>query len=217
MADAVILLTGFEPFGGEAINPSWEVARALHGAQVGESRVVALQLPCRFGEAGAALQSAIERHRPAWVLALGQAAGRSDFSIERIAINVDDARIADNAEARPIDQPVVEGGPAAYFATLPIKAMVAGLRAAGLPASVSNSAGTFVCNHVFYALMHELRGAPAVRAGFMHLPLLPEQAARQAGQASMPLNLMVSGVQEALRIAVTHQGEDMLLSDGRIA
>src|SRR6185436_8708198 len=93
MAEAVILLTGFEPFGGEAINPSWEVARALDGAVIGEARVVALQLPCRFGEAGAALQAAIARHRPGWVLALGQAVGRLDFSIERVAINVDDARI----------------------------------------------------------------------------------------------------------------------------
>ena len=217
MAEPVILLTGFEPFGGETINPSWEVARALDGEQIGSARVAAHRLPCSFGEAAATLRAHIETLRPQWVLALGQAAGRSDFSIERVAINVDDARIPDNAEAQPIDQPVVAGGPSAYFSTLPIKAIVAGLRVAGLPASVSNSAGTFVCNHVFYALMHALRGQGHARAGFMHLPLLPEQVAHQGGQASMPLNLMVSGVRETLRIAVSHQGDDLALSDGRIS
>jgi pyroglutamyl-peptidase len=215
--EARILLTGFEPFGGEAINPSWEVARLLDGAEIGAARVAAHRLPCSFGEAAASLRAQLDALNPQWVLALGQAAGRSDFSIERVAINVDDARIADNAGAQPIDQPVAGDGPAAYFASLPIKAIVAGLRAAGLPASVSNSAGTFVCNHVFYALMHALRGQRGVKAGFMHLPLLPEQAARQAGQASMPLNLMVSGVREALRVAVAHHGDDLHLSDGRIA
>jgi pyroglutamyl-peptidase len=151
------------------------------------------------------------------VLALGQAAGRLDFSIERVAINVDDARIADNASAQPIDTPIEPDGPAAYFATWPIKAMVAGLREAGLPASVSNTAGTFVCNHVFYALMHALRAHAAVRGGFMHLPLLPEQAARLAGQPSMPLALMVTGVRIALNVGIGHRGADVLLGDGRIA
>ncbi len=217
MTDSVILLTGFEPFGGEAINPSWEVAHALDGALIGRARVVAHRLPCCFGEAAASLRMRLGELSPRWVLALGQAAGRSDFSIERVAINIDDARIADNAEAQPIDQPVVAGGPPAYFSTLPIKAMVAGLRAKGLPSSVSNSAGTFVCNHVFYALMHALRDAAGVRAGFMHLPLLPEQAARQPAQASMPLDLMIRGVTGALDICVNHLGDDLALSDGRIA
>lgn len=218
MADEpVLLLTGFEPFGGEAINPSWEVARALDGERVARVRIVAHCLPCVFGEAAAVLRGHIEALRPAGVLALGQAGGRSDFSIERIAINVDDARIADNAAAQPIDTPIEAGGPAAYFATWPIKAMVAGLRSAGLPASVSNTAGTFVCNHVFYALMHALRDRPAVRGGFMHLPLLPEQASRLPGQPSMPLALMHEGIREALRLGLTHHGADALLADGRIA
>lgn len=217
MADPVVLVTGFEPFGGEAINPSWEVARLLDGELVAGARVVARPLPCCFGEAAVVLRQHLESLRPVGVLALGQAAGRLDFSIERVAINVDDARIADNASAQPIDTPIEPGGPAAYFATWPIKAMVAGLRAAGLPASVSNTAGTFVCNHVFYALMHALRDRPEVRAGFMHLPLLPEQAARLTGQPSMPLALMRDGVREALRVGLCHRGADLLLAEGRVA
>lgn len=215
--DLTILLTGFEPFGGEAINPSWEVARSLDGKRIAGARVVARCLPCCFGNAAALMRSLIDETQPRWVLALGQAGGRCDFSIERIAINVDDARIPDNAGAQPIDQPVAADGPAAYFATLPIKAMVAGLRAAGFPASVSQSAGTFVCNHVFYALMHALRDELTVRAGFMHLPLLPEQAAGQPGQPSMPLALMGDGVREALRVAVAHRGRDAGQAEGQIA
>jgi pyroglutamyl-peptidase len=139
------------------------------------------------------------------VLALGQAGGRSDFSVQRIAINVDDARIPCNAGRRPIDEPVVRAGPAAHFATLPIKAIVAALREAGLPAAVSQSAGTYVCNHVFYGLMHALRRRPGVRAGFMHLPLLPEQAAARASAPtppSLPLATLVHGVRLSLATAV---------------
>lgn len=212
-----LLLTGFEPFGGETINPSWEVARRLDGEPIAGLRVVARQLPCRFGEAAEALRQALHACRPALVLALGQAGGRSDLSVERVAINVDDARIPDNAGAQPVDVPVAPDGPAAYFSTLPIKAIVAGLRAQGVPASVSQTAGTFVCNHVFYALMHALRDRPTVRAGFVHLPLLPEQAARQPGQPSMPLDWMVVGIRAALAIAVNHRGADAALTDGRIA
>ncbi len=142
-----ILLTGFEPFGGQSLNPSWEVARALHGLQwpgLLGAQVVAVQLPCVFAQALPALQQALTQHTPDIVLALGQAEGRCDLSVERVAINVMDARIPDNAGALPIDVPVIAGGPAAYFSTLPIKSLVAGLKAAGFPASVSQTAGTFV-------------------------------------------------------------------------
>jgi len=204
-----LLVTGFEPFGGESLNPSWLVAQALAGASIAGAQVHAALLPCVFGQARSALNEALHRVRPRWVLALGQAGGRHDFSIERVAINVDDARIADNAGAQPIDEPVVAGAPAAHFATLPIKAMVAALRAAGLPASVSQSAGTFVCNHVFFALMHELQGHPGVRGGFMHLPLLPEQAARAsaAGAPSMALATMIEGTRLALSTACSTQAD----------
>ena len=201
-----ILLTGFEPFGGQSLNPSWEVARALHGTVVAGASVTAVQLPCVFEQAVPALQHALAQHRPDIVLALGQAEGRCDFSVERVAINVQDARIPDNAGAQPIDVPVIAGGPAAYFSTLPIKSLVAGLKAAGFPASVSQTAGTFVCNQVFYALQHMLAGQ-GVGSGFMHLPLLPEQAAQWAGAAlpSCPLSQQVAAVQQALTLLVAHR------------
>ena len=210
-----ILLTGFEPFGGEEINPAWEVARALDGERLGGAQVHARQLPCVFGRSLAVLHEALHEVQPALVLALGQAGGRCDFSVERVAINVDDARIADNHGAQPIDQPIVPGGPAAYFSTLPIKAMVAGLRAAGLPASVSQTAGTFVCNHVFYGLQHQLAGS-AVRSGFMHVPYLPEQAAHHPGQPSLPLSLLVDGTRLALLLAWQNQA-DLREAGGQIS
>jgi pyroglutamyl-peptidase len=207
-----ILLTGFEPFGGESINPSWEVARALDGAVVAGARVVAVQLPCAFGAALARLAAALDELRPVLAVALGQAGGRVDLSLERVAINVDDARIADNRGVQPVDVPVVAGGPAAYFSTLPIKAIVAGLRAAGLPASVSQTAGTFVCNHVFYGLQHHLRDRD-VRSGFMHLPYVPAQASAHPGAASMPLAVLVDGTRRALELALT--ATEIRVSEGR--
>ena len=210
-----ILLTGFEPFGGDGINPSAEIVRALDGETVAGHRIVGVQLPCEFGRSLVALDAAVVSHRPAMVLALGQAGGRTELSIERIAINVDDARIPDNAGASPIDAPVVAGGPAAYFSTLPIKAMVQALRDAGIAASISQTAGTFVCNHVFYGLAHHLAGS-GVRGGFMHLPLLPEQAVGSAGLPSMPLQTMIEGVRIALATAVATT-RDASIGGGAIA
>jgi pyroglutamyl-peptidase len=205
MNNAKILLTGFEPFGGESINPSWEIARDLDGRQISGHAIHSRLLPCIFGASLARLEQYLSEVDPILVLALGQAGGRSELSLERVAINVDDARIADNAGAQPVDEPVVARGPAAYFSTLPIKAMAAGLRAAGFPAGVSQTAGTFVCNHVFYGLQHQLRGRPQVRSGFMHIPLLPEQAARLAASPAAPsmgLTAMIDGVLLALEIAL---------------
>jgi pyroglutamyl-peptidase len=199
-----ILLTGFEPFGGERLNPSQALAEALHGQRVGEAEITSLVLPCVFDDALAVLNQALDTHRPTLVLALGQAGSRADLTVERVAININDARIPDNAGRQPIDTPVVPGGPTAYFSTLPIKAIVADLRTAGLPASVSQTAGTFVCNHVFYGLMHALATRhPDARGGFMHVPLLPEQAARQVPPAaSMALETMREGVLVALQTAL---------------
>jgi pyroglutamyl-peptidase len=215
-----ILVTGFEPFDGQSLNPSWEVARALHGVVMAGAEVTAVQLPCVFAQALPALQQGLALHRPDIVLALGQAEGRCDFSVERVAINVQDARIPDNAGAQPIDVPVVAGGPAAYFSSLPIKALVAGLRAAGFPASVSQTAGTFVCNQVFYGLQHALSGR-GVHSGFMHLPLLPEQAAHWKGPVlpSLPATLLVAGVQQALALLVLHRQQglgDAVLTGGTL-
>ncbi|WP_208509948.1 pyroglutamyl-peptidase I [Variovorax paradoxus] len=201
-----VLLTGFEPFGGEAINPSWEAVRALDGWKHAGAVVHARQMPCVFGAAIESLAEAMDELKPRLVLCIGQAGGRAEVTPERVAINVDDGRIADNAGQQPVDVPVAPEGPAAYFSTLPIKAMVRDLRAAGVPASVSNTAGTFVCNHIFYGLMHQLaqraqqgvQGVQGARGGFIHIPYLPEQAANFPGAPSMALATLV----EALRIAV---------------
>jgi pyroglutamyl-peptidase len=219
MNPSTLLLTGFEPFGGDAVNPSWLVAQALHGQVIEGARVQSLCLPCVFGDAVHTLQAAARRHRPRVVLALGLAANRSALSMERVAINVDDARIPDNAGAQPVDEPVVAGGPVAYFSRLPIKAIVQALQEAGVPAEVSQTAGTFVCNHVFYGLMHMLRRRTAVRAGFMHLPLLPEQAAA-VGLPGLDLDTQVLGVRLALRqaaLATAGDPQDLRLGGGAIA
>jgi pyroglutamyl-peptidase len=220
MAVVRILVTGFEPFDGQSINPSWAVASALHGAAIAGAQVTAVQLPCVFAQALPALQQALAQHRPDIVLALGQAEGRCDFSVERVAINVQDARIPDNAGAQPIDVPVIAGGPAAYFSTLPIKALVAGLKAAGFPASVSQTAGTFVCNQVFYALQHTLAGL-GVHSGFVHLPLLPEQAANWKGPSlpSWPAPLQIAATHCALDLLVVHRHkrlDDLVMSGGTL-
>jgi pyroglutamyl-peptidase len=215
MAQPRILLTGFEPFGGDTTNPSWLVAQALHGQRIAGATVHALQLPCVFGQSLAALQQALVRQRPCLVLALGLAAGRAEMSVERVAINVDDARIPDNAGAAPIDRPVVPRGPAAYFSSLPIKAMVHGMRAAGVPAAVSQTAGTFVCNHVFYGLMHLLRRRRTARGGFMHVPLMAAQA-EVAGLPGLDMDTQCRGVQAALTAAWLHR-EDLPLAGGAIA
>jgi pyroglutamyl-peptidase len=208
------LVTGFEPFEGDAINTSWEVARALHGQRLHGADLVAEQLPCTFDGAIPALRAALRRHRPQLVLALGQA-GRSVISLERVAINVIDARIPDNAGAQPIDVPVQAGAPAAHFGTLPIKAMLAALRRAGIGAEVSQSAGTFVCNQVFYGLMQALRRRPGVRGGFVHVPLLPAQAAARGLGQGMPLDQQISGVRLALATALRTR-VDRKLGAGRL-
>ncbi|MYN08244.1 pyroglutamyl-peptidase I [Pseudoduganella aquatica] len=195
-----ILLTGFEPFNQETINPAWETVRALDGWSEDGFRVVARQLPCVFGEANEAMAQAVAELHPAVVIAVGQAGGRCDLSVERVAINVDDAPIRDNRQQQLVDEAIVPGGPAAYFSTLPIKAIVGALREAGLPASVSQTAGTFVCNHVFYGLMHAAaKGRRAMRAGFIHIPYLPQQAAAHPGAASMALADMIEGLRIAVR------------------
>ncbi|WP_288462585.1 pyroglutamyl-peptidase I [uncultured Pseudomonas sp.] len=201
-----LLLTGFAPFGGETLNPSWEAVRRLDGERLGDLPVVAAQLPTEFGAALRVLDELLERHRPTLVVAVGQAGGRAELSLERIAINVDDARIPDNAGRQPIDEPVVAGGPAAYFSTLPIKAMTRVLRDAGIPAAVSQTAGTFVCNHVFYGLQHRLQGS-GVRGGFIHIPYLPAQAAAQPGAPSMALETLIAGLRLALTCAATTRAD----------
>lgn len=211
-----VLITAFEPFGGEVINPSWEAVSQLHERMICGARVVAQQLPCVFGESLATLNASLDELKPDLVIAVGQAGGRVDVTVERVAINVDDARIPDNAGNQPIDETIVEGGPAAYFSTLPVKAIVEGIREAGIPASVSQTAGTFVCNHVMYGLLHTLakqKGKHKVRGGFIHIPWLPEQAVKYPGAASMPAPTVILALEMALSIALTVE-EDIRLTGG---
>lgn len=194
------LVTGFEPFGGEGINPS-SAALARLPSSLGPLIVATRTVPTVFGQALDALDRALAEHRPDIVLAVGQAGGRSALSLERVAINLDDAQIADNAGARPVDRPIVPGGPAGYFSTLPIKPALHALRAAGLPAAISDQAGTFVCNHLFYGLMHRAALAGnAWRGGFLHIPYLPQQAARHEGASSMALEHIVQGIEIILAV-----------------
>ncbi|MDQ0741296.1 pyroglutamyl-peptidase I [Pseudomonas sp. W4I3] len=206
-----LLLMGFEPFDHDVVNPSWEAVRQLEGVELSEGvRIVARRLPCAFATAPEALIELIEELHPAMVIATGLGPGRSDISIERVAINVNDARIPDNLGAQPIDTAVVEGGPAAYFSTLPIKSMVRAVREAGIAASVSQTAGTFVCNQVFYRLQHALAGSE-VRSGFIHVPGLPE-----SGQPSMALPTLVEGLRLAVAAAWQTQ-VDIVEAGGRVS
>ncbi|MEY9845544.1 pyroglutamyl-peptidase I [Streptacidiphilus sp. MAP5-3] len=190
-----VLLTGFEPFGGESVNPSWEAVRLL----ASEPDVSTVRLSCVFGTALDELRAAVERTDPTLVVCVGQAGGRTDLTVERVAINLDDARIPDNAGQQPIDRPIVPDGPAAYFSSLPVKACVAAARGTGLPASVSHSAGTFVCNHVAYGLAHLIATErPGLRGGFVHIPFAPEQVLD--GQRP---SLAIPAVAEGLRAIVS--------------
>ena len=205
-----ILLTGFQPFGGEQENPSWQAVAALHGTRIAGHRVVARELPVAFGDALKTLRSALRETRPMLAVCVGQAGGRAQISLERVAINVDDARIPDNAGRQPVDVPVAAGGPAAYFTTLPIKAMRQALQEAGFPAEISQTAGTFVCNHVFYGLMHALRAQRQVRAGFIHLPYSPAQAARHPGAPSLAVETATAALRIALQAALRVRGDARL-------
>ncbi|HEX2890757.1 pyroglutamyl-peptidase I [Vineibacter terrae] len=212
-----VLVTGFEPFDGESINPAWEVARRLDGWRSGSHAVVARRLPCAFGAVRDVLDHELTALAPEIAICVGQAGGRVDVSLERIAINVDDARIADNDGAQPIDRPVVAGAPAAYFTTLPVKAILQRLRRAGLPAQVSNTAGTFVCNHTFYMLRHlaETTHRGVHRTGFIHIPYLPEQAARHPGSPSLALDTLIAALRIAIETSV-EVSDDIQLAAGAL-
>ena len=197
------LLTGFNAFDGASLNPSWLAVNAIDGELLAGHRVRAAQLPTAFVASLKELKHLLRLYKPALVICVGQAGGRRALSLERVAININDASIADNAGAQPLDTPVVRYGPAAYFSTLPIKVMLIALQRAGFATEVSESAGTFVCNHVFYGLMHELSkksrstNKPLARGGFIHVPYLPEQ-----GAPSMHLNDMVAGLRLAVETAL---------------
>lgn len=213
MARQRVLLCGFEPFGGEQVNPSHVLLRELGGERISGHRIEPLCLPVNFTRAGALLCDAIDACRPQVVLCVGQAGGRSRLSFERVAINLIDARIADDEGLQPTDCPVVMGGPAAYFSSLPVKRMQAACHAAGVPAELSFSAGSYVCNAVFYQLMHHIRTVPAenCRAGFVHVPWLPEQAIHHVQSASMSLDLLCKGIGIAIESALLHTEDGSII------
>lgn len=213
-----VLITGFEPFGGEPVNPALQAIKALDGRIIEGHLLVTRQLPVNRFDSIATITQYIQATQPVLVIAVGQAGGRSEISLERVAINCDDFRIPDNAGKQPIDEAVVLDGPVAYWSSLPIKAIVATLCAAGIPAAVSNTAGTFVCNHLFYGLMHhlatlnkplnsQLGQSQRISGGFIHIPYLPEQAARlsaqMGAQPSMALSTIVQGLELAVSTALT--------------
>ncbi|MFC1438541.1 pyroglutamyl-peptidase I [Streptacidiphilus sp. N1-10] len=193
-----ILLTGFEPFGGEDINPSWAAVSLL----ADDPGVTAVLLDCTFDSAAKQLLAAVERTDPDLVVCVGQAGGTVGIELERVAVNLDDARIPDNAGRQPVDEPIEPSGPAAYFSSLPVKECVAAVRAAGLPASVSNSAGTYVCNHIAYTLAHLIATErPTLRGGFVHVPYAPQQVPA-GNQPSMAVADAANGLRAVVAAAL---------------
>ena len=189
-----VLLTGFEPFGKATLNPSGEIVKQISG-----DNIVTAILPVAYAQSAEALLTLIEQHNPDVVISLGQAEGRTHVSPERIAINLDDARLADNEGVIRNDVPIVVGGPVAYESTLPIKEFVKAVNDAGVPAAISLSAGAFLCNHIFYVAQDHFKGTK-VRSGFVHVPLMDEQAGEFPGLPTMPLDQMVKAVRTMLEV-----------------
>jgi pyroglutamyl-peptidase len=195
-----VLLTGFEPFAGASLNPSEQIVKTIAGTGIEGVELHTAVLPVVYTESSELLRHLIKLHKPDVVICLGQAEGRREISFERVAINLDDARLADNAGRVLIDQPIVAGGPTAHLTTLPVKEMVAAVRAEGIAAGLSTTAGTFVCNHIFYAMQHELAETSVV-SGFIHVPLMAEQAGEFEGLPTMPLDQQVRAIEVAIRVA----------------
>lgn len=210
-----LLLTAFDPFGGETVNPAQEAVKMV-SSRVGNVEIIKCVVPTVFGKSIETVATAIEDCRPDAVLCIGQAGGRADLTPERIAINLDDASIADNEGNRPVDTPIFPDGKPAYFSTLPVKAMVAAIRAAGIPASLSNTAGTFVCNHLMYGVLYTLeKHYPGVRGGFLHVPYIPSQVTGGRGIPSMSAADIVKGLEAAIA-AIGENGRDITVSEGKI-
>jgi pyroglutamyl-peptidase len=195
----IILLTGFEPFGGERINPSWEVAARLDGRSFGDSKVEAVRLPVNCRGAADLIVKAIESKKPAAVISLGQAGGRVALALEKVALNLADERRDRENQGGLDSKSVVADGPAAYFSRLPLKPILRSLQSRHVPAMISLSAGVYVCNSVMYAGLHALRRRPQVPAGFIHLPFENRQTTRRPA-ASMSLDLMIAGVEASLEV-----------------
>ncbi len=208
-----ILVTGFDPFGGEVMNPAIETVKRLPDTISG-AKIIKLEIPTVCHQSLRVIDEAIARYDPDVVLSVGQAGGRPDITVERVGINVDDCRIPDNAGNQIVDEPIYADGPAAYFVTVPIKAMVQRIRERNIPASVSNTAGTFVCNHVTYGVCHLLAVKyPGKRSGFIHIPFLPQQAVDKKNMPSMSQDMMVEAITAAIE-AVVDTEKDIKVTGG---
>ena len=230
-----LLLTAFTPFDGERINPALEAVKLVKD-KIGNLEIVKLEVPTVFGKSIETVREAIEREKPDFVLSIGQAGGRAEITPERVAINLDDARIPDNEGNQPIDEPIFPDGENAYFSTLPVKAMVEAIRKEGLPSSLSNSAGTYVCNHLMYGVLYfihneycshsmqylrdnnaqhkfssllffEEERSSVVKAGFIHVPYIPEQVKDKKEMPALPLSDIVRGLEVAIRAVEEHESD----------
>ena len=208
-----LLLTAFTPFDGERINPALEAVKLVKD-RIGNLLIVKLEVPTVFGQSIDTVREAIEREKPDFVLSIGQAGGRADITPERVAINLDDARIPDNEGNQPIDEPIFPDGKNAYFSTLPVKAMVEAIRKEGLPSSLSNSAGTYVCNHLMYGVLYYLDKRPVIKAGFIHVPYIPEQTKNKKEMPALELSEIVRGLEAAIT-AIAINGTDKKLAYGQ--
>ncbi|WP_017416313.1 pyroglutamyl-peptidase I [Clostridium tunisiense] len=210
-----VLVTGFEPFGGEKINPSLEAVKMLP-EEISGAEIVKASIPVVFGKSIKKLDELIEKEKPQVVICVGQAGGRFELSIERVAINIDDARIPDNDGNQPIDEKIFEDGENAYFASLPIKAMVEEMRAGSVPSAVSNTAGTYVCNNIMYGLLYLAdKKYKGIRGGFIHVPFIPEQVITRANTPYMSLQQISRGLELAIKATVENK-EDIKVSHGKI-
>ncbi len=208
-----ILVTGFDPFGGEKINPAIESVKKLPDTILG-AEIIKLEIPTVCHQSLKVIDEAMKKHDPDVILSIGQAGGRYDITVERIGVNIDDCRIPDNAGQQIIDEPVYIDGPDAYFVNIPIKAMVAKIQEHHIPASVSNSAGTFVCNHVTYGVRHLIETKyPGKRSGFIHIPFLPQQVIDKKEKASMSLETIVEGLIAAIE-AIIENDTDIKVTGG---
>lgn len=208
-----LLLTAFTPFDGEKINPALEAVKLVKD-RIGNLLIVKLEVPTVFGKSIDTVREAIEREKPDFVLSIGQAGGRAEICPERVAINLDDARIPDNEGNQPIDEPIFPDGENAYFSTLPVKAMVEAIRKEGLPSSLSNSAGTYVCNHLMYGVLYYLDKRPVIKAGFIHVPYIPEQTKNKKEMPALELSEIVRGLEAAIT-AIAINGTDKKLAYGQ--
>ena len=209
-----VLITGFDPFGGESINPAWEAVKAMKD-NIDGIEVIKLQIPTVFKKSAEKLFAGIEEHKPDAVICIGQAGGRYDMSVERVAINMDDGRIPDNEGYQPIDTPVYEDGENAYFATLPIKGIVEEIKSAKIPASVSNTAGTYVCNHIMYSLLYYIsKNNLNIKGGFIHVPYITEQVVDKKNMPYMEVTTITKALECAVQ-ALNKYKVDVKVSGGK--